>query len=352
MLLDDDAVVHRPLPPFSEVLGSNDLALARDSWWPTVAKALNCHKTHPTFTSREDRQATEQVCSKSDPHHNSGVLFFRRQSDRVAATLDRWNAEWFRFQRCDQLPLCRALAATGIPITTLPKEYNWITSKWGRRGNPYVFHFTHKHHMGWYYEKHAKAAETHASYSAYSRAVNNGQWKRRQYEAVGRLLHRAAPANLLVWGCGHDSEMWQRLNPGGRTVFVETNPRWAFRARKLGCDVVNWNPPNRRGEPHGNDATCPVSGQWDFIVIDAPPGHNPKTPGRELPIRWAAENKVAKAATTIIIHDAERPWERWCINRYLGPPSGFVTGSGGGVADTGLLGIWSQDHSLAAELCR
>jgi hypothetical protein len=340
MLLDDDAVIHRPLPPLADVLGAAGLALARDSWWPTVQHALKSGKTHPHWTSIEDKDATAAACSPSDPHHNSGMMIFRK-TPAVLATLDRWHAEWLRFQRCDQLPLCRALAATRLPITTLEREYNWITSKWGRRGNPYVYHFTHKQHTHWYHAKHATPANPHRLYAAYSRAVNHGQWDRRQYEAVSRLLHPMAPARVLVWGCGYDSDHWHHLNAssGGKTVFIETHDEWATKARLAGCEVITWKPESQRGTPAAEDAECPAPGgsvAWDAVIVDGPPGWRSNHPGRELPIRWAGEAFRANPDSLVAVHDIDRPWERWCVKQYFGPPSALIPGR------NGLLGIWSR----------
>jgi len=328
LVMDDDAVLHKPLPPLKTLLAGKDCALVRDSWWPTIGEAIDSSKTHPNWTSDADRQDTERVCRRDEPHHNSGVFLFRR-TEAVATLMERWRLEWMRNQRCDQLPLCRALATTKTDVTTLPKAYNWITSKWGKKGKPYFFHFTHKDHMEWYYKKHYPKADKHALYRAYSHAVDNGQWDRRQYEAVGKLIHSQAPCRLLVWGCGHDSDLWNRLNAHGRTIFVETDPRWAKIARGLGCEVVEWEPDTMRGVPAAEGAVSPVDGDWDVIIIDGPPGHSADCPGRELPIRWASETTA-----TVILHDVQRPWERWCIERYMDGQPSVVAGK------NGTLGIW------------
>lgn len=36
-----------------------------------------------------------------------------------------------------------------------------------------------------------------------------------------RILQKKSPCNFLVFGLGHDSLMWNALNHGGRTVFLE-----------------------------------------------------------------------------------------------------------------------------------
>lgn len=49
-----------------------------------------------------------------------------------------------------------------------------------------------------------------------------------------------APANVLVWGAGFDSELWCQVNAGGRTVFLEQNPDFAQHIQALvpDCPIV------------------------------------------------------------------------------------------------------------------
>lgn len=41
-----------------------------------------------------------------------------------------------------------------------------------------------------------------------------------------RVLAKKSPCNFLVFGLGHDSLMWNSLNHGGRTVFLEEDKAW------------------------------------------------------------------------------------------------------------------------------
>lgn len=331
MQMDDDAVMHRPLPPFLDLLAGNDLALVRDSWWPTIGHAMRSPKTHPHWTSKDDLDATAAVCSPDDAHHNSGVILFRN-TPAVVELFDRWYEEWQRFRRCDQMPLCRALAATGIPVTRLDQAYNSITSKYGFDTNPFVMHFTHKQHTNKYHPRFAPQAERHARYRAFSRAVDKGQQTREQYEAAGKPLWNRCPCRLLVWGCGQDSTFWRTLNRDGRTLFVEHDPKWASMARADGCDVLEAALPSSHGTQAAASIERPagLDREWDAIIIDGPPGHSARCAGRELPIRWAAES----GAELIVVHDYDRAWERACCDRYLGPPRHVQAGRG-------LLAVWS-----------
>lgn len=166
---------------------------------------------------------------------------------------------------------------------------------------------------------------------AYSQAIEKGQWTPDQYQVVRRLIQAVAPLRLLVWGCGHDSDLWRVANRGGRTLFLETAGEWADRARATGCEVICWQPPTVCGVPvSGKVPRCPAAADWDIVLVDAPPGYGATDPGRELPIRWAADC----GAAIVVVHDVNRPWERWCTDHYLGAPSRLVPGG------RGLLGIW------------
>lgn len=59
---------------------------------------------------------------------------------------------------------------------------------------------------------------------------------------------------LLVFGCGNDSALWETVNAGGTTVFLEDNREWADTARfrlskasvyavcqAMGCDRGGWS---------------------------------------------------------------------------------------------------------------
>ena len=60
----------------------------------------------------------------------------------------------------------------------------------------------------------------------------------RQYAAIAASIHAHAPCAALIFGCGEDSAMWEELNAGGRTVFLENAPSWAQRSAAAGLDVI------------------------------------------------------------------------------------------------------------------
>ena len=336
--LDDDIIVHRELPSFEDILAGAEIAVTPDAGRPTIGEACSrgCY-----WVSEAERRYMNEHYSPSLPQWSSGPLLFSK-TENVTAALDEWHTEWMRFQDIDQLALARALVANPVRIQPLAVDaYNYWTSRGNRdSANPYLFHCVKKEDNDkWYHRRHAEPAAPHVLYKAFCAAVDRGQWGRGQYETVGRLIHARKPMHLLVWGCGHDSNLWRLLNRGGRTVFVETDPEWAKRARSSGCEVIDWQPPTSRGVPFAGDVPdCPAGENWDMVIIDGPPGHACNTPGRELPIRWAAKSR----ARVVVLHDLNRPWERWCTGRYLPPPSVCLPGNC-------LLGIWC-DGLLAPEV--
>lgn len=340
LIFDDDCIMHRPLPPLDEMLAGADLAMKLEPGCGTVA--ASCKPGSHRWISEAEQAYTAQAVEPETPHYNSGVFLFRR-TPAVKTLFDLWHTEWMRFQSIDQLALSRALAKHPIPVTVLSEQYNYRSERRNREDvDPFVFHCHWKRDIaGWYHRKYHPEAKPHAAYTAFSRAVDNGQWSRAQYDAVGRLVHAGAAQRLLVWGCGYDTDLWRLTNRGGRTVFTETDAGWAQRARKAGAEVVEWQAPTTRGVPFDGVWACPAPGPWNAVIIDGPQAHDHGQPGRELPFRWTAEAKPR----LIVAHDIERPWERWCVERYLGYPSLWIDGP------KGRLGIWSPD-ALAPELCR
>lgn len=47
-----------------------------------------------------------------------------------------------------------------------------------------------------------------------------------EISVTSSVLRALAPANFLVFGLGRDSLMWASLNPHGKTLFLEEDPKW------------------------------------------------------------------------------------------------------------------------------
>lgn len=347
LLLDDDAMIHRPLPPLPELLGGSDLAMARDAWWPTV-NAAAAEGVRVRWCSEAEAKLTS--VAGDQPHYNSGVIAFR-DSSAVDELFAAWHAEWMRYQGVDQLSLARALRGTGVQVRELPAVYNCRAGQDTGGVEPFIRHFAggeRSKALPDYFKRegidHAKA---HDLYMAYANAVNKGICERHQYEAMAKLLHKMAPARVLIFGCGHDQELWRRLNAGGETLFLEHDEKWAGEARTIGCDVELVSYPTIRGVDGGEGEGLParVTDQaWDFVFVDAPRGLHPGTPGRQLTFRWASE---LSGNPIIVAHDCERPWEKACALRYLEKPDLFLWGPRPHI---GTLWFWLRGRASAGDL--
>ncbi|KAL1804552.1 hypothetical protein DCAR_0936209 [Daucus carota subsp. sativus] len=163
------------------------------------------------------------------------------------------------------------------------------------------------------------------------------------------LLSRA-PCNFLVFGLGHDSQMWHSFNPRGTTLFLEEDPKWVqtilktapflnarhviYRTKLSEADKLlqsyRWQPEcTQMMFLRGNDK-CRLAltelpeevydKEWDLIMIDAPRGYFPEAPGRMAAIYSAAvmaRNRKGKGETHVFLHDVDRRVEKAYAEEFL-----------------------------------
>jgi glucuronoxylan 4-O-methyltransferase len=149
-----------------------------------------------------------------------------------------------------------------------------------------------------------------------------------ELRAIIRVLRKKSPCRFLVFGVGNDSILWSRLNRRGDTQFLEDNEMWLSLVVKKhsqikGClvrypsHIEEWGelmetpsrlhmqlPDGIRDEP------------WDIILVDAPEGWKPESPGRMMSIYAASE--LAGPSTDIFVHDCNRQVEQVYCDRFLG----------------------------------
>ncbi|XP_057776973.1 probable methyltransferase At1g27930 [Salvia miltiorrhiza] len=165
------------------------------------------------------------------------------------------------------------------------------------------------------------------------------------------VLRSVGPANFLVFGLGRDSLMWAALNPRGRTLFLEEDPKWVHTVLKdapaLRAHTVHYRNQlsqaddllhHFRSEPdcsphksfiRGND-NCRLAlnmlpdevydNEWDLIMIDAPRGYFPEAPGRMAAIYSAAvmaRNRKKPGVTHVFLHDVDRRVEKMYAEAFL-----------------------------------
>ena len=140
--------------------------------------------------------------------------------------------------------------------------------------------------------------------------------------------------SLLVFGCGNDSTLWEKINRDGTTAFVEDDPKWleAARSRLTTAQVHPVRYGTRRSDwlsllnsPAMLELDLPAavsSRRWDVVFVDGPAGYEDAHPGRMKSI-YAASRLVAPGGC-VFIHDCDRPVERQFAARYLGSQRLFV----------------------------
>lgn len=167
---------------------------------------------------------------------------------------------------------------------------------------------------------------------------------------TANILSRRGPSNFLVYGLGFDSPLWQALNYGGRTVFLEQDPSWIARMVKahpsLETYAVNYTTVLSEAHellayarahreicsPKQNwwQSDCKLvlktlaeqlyGIKWDVIMIDAPKGFAPGLPGRMSVIYTSAMMARTAArgqSTDILVHNAYRPVEKMYSTEFL-----------------------------------
>jgi len=157
-----------------------------------------------------------------------------------------------------------------------------------------------------------------------------GLMTKQQYDEVANELSELVPCNLLVFGLGHDSYLWNLMNEGGNTIFLEDNEEWikeisddtlkVFRV-EYHTKVEDWEKINFDESQLQLDLPDSVENvSWDFVIIDAPLGHSPprpyKGPGRMSTIYNGY--RLLKNGGIGVVDDMGRAVEREYAYHYFG----------------------------------
>jgi len=176
-----------------------------------------------------------------------------------------------------------------------------------------------------------------------------------QYTEIAKELEPHCPCNLLVFGLGDDSHLWQNLNINGVTVFLEDDQSWIDKIlNKSTEDCSYFESTNELTVHHINyktkiqdyhqinlgvrddsffdeeeikiDLPSEVTDVlWDFIIVDGPLGHQPPRPyngpGRMSSIFSAYS--LIKEDGIIVIDDYNRGIEKTYSDHYFGKENLF-----------------------------
>lgn len=154
---------------------------------------------------------------------------------------------------------------------------------------------------------------------------------RHEYLYLAKLIKNNAPCNLLVFGVGHDSDLWVKLNNNGKTIFLEHDDTWIdIISKKINRSLIlNVKYTTRRRQwrwllfasifgltkklrltlPEKIDLT-----DWDIIFVDAPQGDSPISPGRMQSIYTASKLSYSH----ILVHDCDRVVEKKACDIFIG----------------------------------
>jgi glucuronoxylan 4-O-methyltransferase len=148
-----------------------------------------------------------------------------------------------------------------------------------------------------------------------------------QVDLIRQTIQKRGPCNLLIFGLGHDSEFYRRINQGGRTVFLENDEAWVklvmTRFPHLEAYLVHYKTTVAEWEkylknPEAFTTTLPsqLNGvAWDIIFVDAPLSWKDFHPGRMESIRLAST--LIHRPGDVFVHDCERRLEDLFTTKYL-----------------------------------
>lgn len=144
--------------------------------------------------------------------------------------------------------------------------------------------------------------------------VKNTAGQQMTYEEYYDIASHIGHVNFLVFGTGHDSNLWRETNKDGITIFLENLDQWIPKDSK---DILKVNYTTKITEyqeiinkPKRLTMDLPehiVNCRWDVILVDSPMGWNNKTIGRMQSIYTAS--LLAQEHTLVYIHDCHRPVE-------------------------------------------
>jgi len=135
-----------------------------------------------------------------------------------------------------------------------------------------------------------------------------------EYEYISSFL---GDKNFLVFGTGHDSDLWRYANQNGNTIFLEHNAEWI--TNNDDTFKITYTCNLRRDKEKLLDEyktknytnftiSLPelvVDTIWDIILVDSPEGGGKKRHHGRMQSIYTA-SKLANKHTDIFVHDCDR----------------------------------------------
>lgn len=147
-------------------------------------------------------------------------------------------------------------------------------------------------------------------------AVKDTQMTEAEYRYIASFLENK---NVLVFGTGHDSNLWRHSVKNGKILFLEHNIEWITDSKDIcqikytthkGKDAYRLLEDYTRGIVKELELNLPqivYNTRWDVILVDSPEGGKKRHPGRMQSIY--AANQLASLGTHVFIHDCDREVE-------------------------------------------
>lgn len=156
--------------------------------------------------------------------------------------------------------------------------------------------------------------------------TKNKQMTEEEYRYIASHL---GSKNVLVFGTGHDSDLWRLANNNGKTIFLEHNKKWI---KQNDDDVykVNYGTKLKEADRLLDKYRSTKDFEmlklelpefvwninWDIIVVDAPTGVKDGHPGRMKSIFTAS--LLSKKDTDVFVHDCDRRVEDLYTREFFG----------------------------------
>jgi len=166
--------------------------------------------------------------------------------------------------------------------------------------------------------------------------TNPGQMSEAEYMKVLETIRKRASCKMLVFGMGKDSVLWNEANRDGLTVFLEHDQEWLRYLQNSITLHVSYRTSLQDKWSHKPIENMPEwidDIKWDIILVDAPEGYAPHSPGRLASIKKASS--LISANGVVFVHDMQRENEKDFTKKFLGPPSRII----------GMLGIWEKGRT-------
>jgi hypothetical protein len=245
----------------------------------------------------------KSICSEQEAYTFSGNQgYLRKYMDKII----KWTT------------LPSALYPNGSFIDDIPKDalilhYNFIIGETQK-----IFNMIKNDH--WLIDFDYKYMED------LCRFILSNQMTLKEYVKICEVIKVKTPCNILVYGLGNDSFLYHFLNKNGYTFFIENDKEWINKIGKkysyLNYGYFNFptTVENSLKTKFNSDVKTPYikDKEWDIIIIDGPPGYEKNKPGREIPIKEAAEyfNSSSKSVD-VFIHDVNRVLESSACNKFF-----------------------------------